>query len=165
MCRGSADDMTSPILLTASLGGGLRKCPREQCPEVCPAKEGVDIVHTYVCFVGGPRGPESDPRFGAKCRVRMPLPGASGSQASSRLPPACLVTLVFRDAEVSRHNVEEDTSGFSAGKSKPRLPRSENPFRHGSMPVLQPCQAFGILRGSAGMLTSSDTSRCDWQCF
>jgi hypothetical protein len=52
MVRGGGYSMTSPILVRKFLG---RLLPSRQGSfgfSVCPAKRGVDSVHTYVCFMG-----------------------------------------------------------------------------------------------------------------
>jgi hypothetical protein len=51
MYRGSGDYMTSAVSLWGAPGKLSWACPRESRAEVCPAKEGVDSVHTYVLFI------------------------------------------------------------------------------------------------------------------
>jgi hypothetical protein len=49
MFRGSGDHMTQPILVQTFLEGCSLVSGELGC-SVCPAKGGVDTVHTYVCF-------------------------------------------------------------------------------------------------------------------
>ncbi len=51
MAQGSGDDMMKPTLARKRLGKLLSVVKGELCMVVCPAKVGVDSVHTYVCFM------------------------------------------------------------------------------------------------------------------
>lgn len=45
---------------------------RESCPEVCPVKEGVDSVHTYVCLLKGREDPSSVSGWAINLSIRVP---------------------------------------------------------------------------------------------
>ena len=52
MVRGCGHNMTSPTLVRdSSWRAPLRRHGSRLC-SVCPAKVGVDTVHTFVCFMG-----------------------------------------------------------------------------------------------------------------